>query len=128
MALGEITKQLAKQALTDQVADILEPKQAKPPGPENLPMAIIGQMQAMQKACKEDQDLIAFCQAGGESIRIVEVYVPTPQLLVITGFDPRNNLTRVISPATSTEVVCKIVKLQPGATQSKIKFITPKES
>ena len=127
MALGELTKQIAKQALTDQVSEIFDPKQpAKTAGPENLALTILGQIQAMQKACKEDQELLAFYHAGAESIRIVEVYVPSPQLLVLTGFDPRNNLTRIISPVQSAQVVCKIVKLNPGTTPSKINFITPK--
>jgi len=127
MALGELTKQLAKQALSNQVGEILDPaKPPKPAGPENLGLTIAGQIQAMQKACKDDQELAAFCQAGSESVRIVEVYVPSPQLLVLTGFDSNHNLTRIVSPVSAAQIVCKIVKAQAGAAPQRINFIAPK--
>jgi hypothetical protein len=124
--------QLAKQAIADQVADMLEPAKqpAKPAAAaaENLGLTIMNQIQAMQKACKEDQELIALCHTGQENIRLVEVYVPSPQLMVLTGFDPNKNLTRIVTPVNATQIVCKIVKVQPGVTPAKIAFVTPKPS
>lgn len=97
MALGELTKQLAKQAISDQVTDLLEPSKSKTAQPESLGQIIVGQVQAMQRACKEDQELAVLYNAGAETIRIVELYVPSSQLLVLTGHDPSRNLTRIIS-------------------------------
>jgi hypothetical protein len=129
MALGELTRQLAKQAIADQVTDILDPaKPAKAPsgGPvDNLSAVIVGQVQAMQKALKEDQELAVYCHTGNETIRATDIIVPG-QVLVITGFDKDRNLTRVITPAESVQLTCKVLKVQPGATAARVNFIQPK--
>lgn len=80
----------------------------------------------MQKALKDDQELVVLYQAGGEKIRIFEVYVPSSQVLVLSGTDSERNMTRVISPVESIQLVCKIVKVQPDAKPAKISFIAPK--
>lgn len=124
MALGELTKQFAKQAISDQVTDLLD--SGKPKQPESLGQIILAQVQAMQRACKEDQELAVLFNAGSETIRVVELYVPSAQLLVLTGHDPNRNLTRIISTPESIQLVCKVLTVQAGATPSRINFLLPK--
>jgi len=121
MALGELTKQLAQQAFSD----VLDAK----PGPaqaDNVGSTILGQIQAMQNALKEDQELLVLVSAGAEPIRVLEVFAPSWRVVVLTGIDTNKNVTRVISPIESTQLVCKVVKAQPAVKPIRIAFITPK--
>jgi hypothetical protein len=142
MALAQIGKQLAQQMVGEKIQDvmdslrppdvakILDPtkqeKPAAPPAGEPLGATILAQVQAMQRACKEDQELVVLCNAGIETLRVLEFYPPTPQLLVMTGIDTARNLTRVISPVESVQLVCKVMAVQPGAKPARINFINPK--
>ena len=142
MALGELTKALAEQALRNPVKDVLDAlrpsdlsgisetlrgtKPAGPGGGEGVGAVIIGQVQAMQKALKEDQELVVLFQAGTETVRVLEVFVPSWNVIVLTGIDTEKNITRVISPVESLQLVCKVMKVQTPATPARVNFITPK--
>jgi len=128
MALGDLTKQLAQQALSSSMKDVLEAG-AKPAGPvqgENVCATIVGQVQAMQNALKEDQELIVLVNAGAETIRVLEFFVPSWRVLVLTGIDTNKNITRIVSPVESTQLICKVMKAQSSAKPVRIAFITPK--
>lgn len=116
MALGELTKQL----VIDAIADATSPAQA--PAADPLGGTILSQIQAMQRPLKEDQELHVVCNG----IRVVEIYQPSHQVFVITGFDGERNLTRLISPILATQLTCRVVKAQPGAQPLRVKCITPK--
>src|SRR5579862_3898553 len=135
MALGEFTKQLAQQALKAPIKDVLDSlrppdaaqvseslKSAPSPAAPgvNVCAAILGQIQAMQKAVKEDEELLVLFHNGFETMRVLEIYVPAWSVAVLTGFDTERNLTRVISPAENLELICKVMKLQPGTKPAKI--------
>ena len=134
MALGSLTKQIAQQALLDslrpsdaaQVSESL--KTARPSGPagENACAVILGQIQAMQKAVKEDEELVVLLHNGLETIRVLEIYVPSWNVAVLTGIDAERNLTRVISPSENLQLICKVMKAQPGAKPVKVAVIAPK--
>jgi len=139
MALGNLTKQLATQALNDQVYNVLDalrpgdPTKSSEPAkekttatPENLGQAMISELQAMQKALKEEQELVVTVNTGLESLRVVDIYLPSGQLLVLTGFDAERNLTRVITPAASLQLTCKVMKVSPGAKPARVNFILPR--
>ena len=134
MALGQLTKQIAQQALLDslrpadaaQVSESL--KSARPaagPG-DNVGATIMGQIQAMQKAVKDDEELVVLLHSGLETMRVLEVYVPSWTVAVLTGIDTERNLTRVISPMDSLQLICKVMKVQPGAKAVKVNLIAPK--
>lgn len=141
MALGEFTKQLAQQALKAPVRDVLDSlrppdaaqvseslKTARPaaaPG-ENICATILSQIQAMQKAVKEDEELVVLFYNRLEAMRVFEIYVPSWSVAVLTGIDADRTLTRVISPAANLELICKVMKLQPGAKPVKVALIAPK--
>ncbi|MGI8746217.1 MAG: hypothetical protein ACR2NN_27275 [Bryobacteraceae bacterium] len=125
MALGNLTKQLAAQALGNSLENVLD-KPPAPSKPESLGATILGQIQAMQKALKEDQELVVGLNAGLEQLRVLEIYVPSWQVFVLTGIDLNQNITRIVSPVDSIQLVCKVVKVQPPAKPTRIVFLTPK--
>jgi hypothetical protein len=122
MALGDLTKQLASQAIRNAV----NPPPA-PPRPENAGTAMLAQVQAMQKALKEDEELIVLLHAGGETVRVLEFFFPSWQVAVLTGIDKDKSVTRVIAAVESLQLVCKVAKAAPPATPARIKFVTPRE-
>jgi hypothetical protein len=141
MALGEIGKQLAAQALKAPVKDVLDSlrprdaaqaaeavrsaRQTVAPA-ENLCATILGQIQAMQKAVKEDEELLVLLFNGLETIRVLEIYVPSWSVAVLTGFDADHNLTRVISPVENLQLICKVMKAVPGTKPVKVAVIAPR--
>jgi hypothetical protein len=141
MALGEIAKQVAAQALKAPVKDVLDSlrphdaaqvseavRNARPAAAlgENVSSAILGQIHAMQKALKEDEELLVLLHNGLETMRVMEVYVPSWSVMVLTGIDPQRNLTRVISPAESLQLICKVMKVPAGAKPVRVALIAPK--
>ena len=133
MGFGQFTKQLAKEAIGNQVKDMMDSfrpadavSAAAPPSPDNIAVTIIAQLQAMQTALKDDMELLAVCTIGSESMRVFEIFAPTPKVLVLTGIDADRTVTRVISPAEALQLVCKPQPVQAGGKATRIKFIVPK--
>ena len=142
MSLAQITKQLAQQAVGDSVKeaiDSLRPadaaavadslsgqRQTTPASTDNLAVAIVGQVQAMQNALKDDQELIVICSAGMETLRVLEFFTPSPRLLVMTGIDTSKTITRVICPAETLQLVCKPMTVQTGTKAARVRFVSPK--
>jgi hypothetical protein len=142
MALAQLGKQLAQQVVGDKIQNVMDslraPDASKTPDPlkqdkpaaaapgESMGSIIIGQVQAMQRACKEDQELMVLCGAGLDTMRVLEIYAPTWQVLVMTGVDTEHNVTRVISPVNTVQLVCKVVSVQAGANPARVSLIVPK--
>ncbi len=134
MALGSLTKQIAQQALLDslrpadaaQVSESLKTNRPAAVSGETTCAVMLGQIQAMQKAVKEDEELVVLLHNGLETIRVLEVYVPSWTVAVLTGIDSERNLTRVIAPADSLQLICKVMKVQAGAKAVKVTLIAPK--
>ena len=134
MALGSLTKQIAQQALLDslrpadaaQVSESLKTNRPAAASGENVCAVILGQIQAMQKAVKEDEELVVLLHNGLETIRVLEIYVPSWNVAVLTGIDSERNLTRVIAPSDNLQLICKVMKVQAGAKPVKVTLIAPK--
>ena len=144
MALGEFTRQLAQQAIgesTKSVLDSLRPpelskiseslglteKSATPAGAaDTLGSVIVGQLQAMQKPLKEDEELVVLCNSGFEMLRVLEIFVPSWKIAVLIGIDTAKNVTRVIAPFDTLQLVCKVMKVPAGAKPARVRIITPK--
>ncbi len=140
--LGALTKQLAQQAIGDQVKDMMDslrppdlasiseslvgPKTGAPPQEENIAAIIIGQVQSMQKACKEDEELVVLSYAGAEMVRVLEFFVPSWRVVVLTGIDTDKRITRMVSPVEALQLVCKSMPAPEGAKPTRIRFIAPK--
>jgi hypothetical protein len=125
MALAELTKQLAQQALLSATAPAKEPAAAPAPK-ESVCAVILGQINAMQKALKEDEELVVLFHSGAEKIRVMEIFVPSWQVAVLKGFDADRNPARVVSPAERLQLVCKVVKAPPGVKPARVGLIAPK--
>ncbi len=142
MALVEFTKQLAQQAIGNQVKEVvnaLRPpdlskiaetlgteKTTAPAQGENVGATIIAQLQAMQKALKEDEELVVLSGGGLDMLRVLEIYVPAWRVAVLVGIDTDKNITRLIAPAESLQLLCKVMKVAAGVKPTRIRFITPK--
>jgi hypothetical protein len=123
MALGDLTKQIAQQALLS--ATTKEP--AGPPSPDHVCAIFLGQINAMQKALKDDEELVVLFQNGPERIRVMEIFAPTRQVAVLSGTDADRNLTRIISAVESLQLVCKVMKVAPGTKPTRVALVTPKQ-
>lgn len=127
MALGEFTKQIAQQALLSATS---APKEAPAAPGDPTASAILAQIAAMQKQLKEDEELLVFFQQGPERIRVMEIYVPSPQAVVLIGLDANRALTRVISAPAAMQLICKTGKVAPGAKPTRVGLVNqkPKDS
>jgi|ERR1035437_38362 hypothetical protein len=124
MALVDFTKQLAQQALLSATSPAKEP--AAPAQKESVCAVILAQINAMQKALKEDEELVVLFENGAEKIRVMEIFVPSWQVAVLKGLDADRNPVRVVSPAESLQLVCKVVKAPPGVKPARVGLIAPK--
>ena len=138
MGLTDFTKQIAKEVVDSQKSKMLEqlklaetakkadPVQGQPAPVENAGVIIFQQINAMQRACKEDQELHVLVAAAGETLRIHEIFAPTWALFVLIGFDAHGQTTRVVAPVTGLNVVCKMVKLQGDNKPVRVNLVPPK--
>lgn len=129
MALGEFTKQIAQQALLSATAPKEQapaPAAAPPPQAENPAAVLLGQVNAMQKALKDDEELVISFQNGAERIRVMEIFTPSRTMAVLSGTDSERSLARVISAMDALQLVCKVVKVAPGAKPARVALVTPK--
>jgi 3-hydroxymyristoyl/3-hydroxydecanoyl-(acyl carrier protein) dehydratase len=125
MGIGNFTKQLA----TDAIADVLstgKPEQAAAAAPENLGTVIVKQVQAMQSALKDSEELMVLFHNGIEALRVLDFFQPSGQLVVMTGLDEARNVTRVILPGDRLQLTCKVMKVQAGAAPVRVRFVAAK--
>lgn len=129
MALVELGKQLAQQALSDAVLGKEKEKEAPAPAAAAAPntgLVIFGQISAMQKALKEDEELVVLYQSGVERIRVAEIFLPSPAVAVLSGTDANRNLTRAVVPVEALQLLCKTMKAPAGARPMRVNLVTPK--
>jgi uncharacterized protein (UPF0218 family) len=141
MAFGNIGKALVGQALESTKKNVLDnlmaadaPRPAEkshtpaaPPDPVGV--VILNQIQGMQRALRDDQELVVSIDTGSDMLRVTDIFVPTLQVLVLAGEDDEKNVTRVVTAAESAKLVCKIVRVAPGAqaVRVNIRWPRPKE-
>jgi len=133
MAFGNLGKVIAGQAIEatkKNVMDAITAEPQKPPekaaAPETVGGLILAQIHGMQRALKEDQELIVQYYTGVEMLRVHEVFVPSVQVLVLAGVDSNQNVTRAIVPADSVKLICKIVKVAPDARPIRVNVLSPR--
>lgn len=137
MALGDIGRALTGQALDSAKNSMLDAIKGEPakkpaasaaapaPAQESIGAIILAQIQAMQKSLKEDQELVVQFRTGEEMLRIVEIFVPSPQVFVLAGNDGQQRLTRIVAPATTIQLICKVLRVTPGTTPVRLRIMTP---
>jgi hypothetical protein len=124
MALADLTKQIAQQALLSATAP--SPKEAPPAPVDNPGNTILGQIAAMQKQLKDDEELVVTFQQGMERIRVMEIYLASPSVVVLIGPDAHRAVTRVVAAVASLQLVCKTAKALAGSKPVRVGLITPK--
>ena len=82
----------------------------------------------MQKALREDDELVVLFPAGGEMIRVLEIFLPTKALVILSGLDAQRNTTRVVSPVDAVQLVCKVVKVAPSAKPTRRTSSSPNQN
>lgn len=123
MALGEFAKQITQQAILNATT----PKEPAPaPLPEGLAHVIFGQVHAMQKVLKEDEELAVYFESGPDRIRVMEIFAASPKVAVLSGVDQERNRARVIAPMDALQLVCKVVKAVAGAKPLRVNLVLPK--
>ena len=122
MAFVDLTKQLAQQAIQSAMAD---PPPAGPL-PDNPGGVMLNQIGAMQKALKEDEELIIHLQNGDDKIRVMEIFLPSPQVAVLTGIDGNRVMTRVVSAVSALQLLVRTGKAQAGAKAVRVNLVVPK--
>jgi hypothetical protein len=122
MAFVDLTKQLAQQAIQSAMSD---PAPAGP-APDNPGGVILNQIGAMQKALKEDEELIIHLQNGEDKIRVMEIFLPSPQVAVLTGIDANRVMTRVVSAVAALQLLVRTGKAQAGAKAVRVNLVVPK--
>jgi hypothetical protein len=137
MALGEFGRALTGQALDSAKNSVLDAIKGEPakkpasppaqpaPAQESIGGIILAQIQAMQKSLKEDQELVVQFRSGEEMLRIIEIFVPSPQVFVLAGNDGQQRLTRIVAPAATVQLICKVLRVTPGTTPVRLKIMTP---
>lgn len=137
MALGNLGKAIAGQAFettkkgvidafTSEPAKAPEKPAEKSTAPEPIGGILLGQIQGMQRALKEDQELLVQFHTGVDMLRVLEIFVPSLQVFVLAGVDAEQNVTRAIVPAESMRLVCRIVKVAPDAKPVRVNVLSPR--
>jgi len=122
MALGEITKQIAQEMLINATT-----KEPAPPAPGDSAVGVIfAELTRMQKALKDDEELVVLFQTSTERIRVMEIYAASRQVAVLSGPDPQRVLTRVVASVDSLQLVCKVSKVAAGARPARVNLVTAK--
>jgi hypothetical protein len=130
MGIGHLTKQFAQQAIGNQVKDVVDSFRAGESGAPEIPSGvgpvIFSQLQAMQKALKEDEELVVSCTAGGQTLRVFEVFLPSPLVAVLSGIDAERNTARILASVETLQLVCKPRAVAAPAKPNRIRFVAPK--
>ena len=125
MAFVDLTKQLAKEAFLSATKD--PPAAAAAPSQaDNTGAVIFGQIHGLQKALKDDEELVVWFANASEKLRVMEIFLPSPKVAVLSGHDAERNLTRVISPVDALQLVLKVIKVAPGAKPLRVGLVMPK--
>ena len=131
MNIGSLTKQLAQQAIGNQVKEVMDsisPAESAPAAEETLGQTLLNQIVAMEKALKDDRELAVICTAGPETLRVLEIFLPTWRVAVLTGVDAERSVTRVISPVDALQLVCKPMPVAAGAKPVRLRIVAPKNA
>ena len=122
MAFVDLTKQLASQALQSAMQ---EPAPA-PPAADNPGAVILNQIGAMQNKLKDDEELVVFFQSGSDRIRVMEIFLPSPQVVLVSGIDANRVPVRAVSAVGVLQLVTRVGKVQPGAKATRVNLVAPK--
>ena len=117
MAFGEVAKQIAQQAILSATD---KPAPAPPVSADSAGAMILAQIAAMQKALKEDEELVVLFQSGAERIRVFEIFLASPHVAVLIGTDLNRAGARAISAVAALQLVCRVAKVPAGVKPARV--------
>lgn len=126
MALVDLTKQLAQQAILSATSAPEKKEAPAPVAADQTGLTIFGEIQAMQRVLKEDEELVVLFQSGVERVRVMELFLRSSQVVVLSGQDAQRNLTRIVTAVSALQLVCKTMKVAAGSKPLRVALITPK--
>ena len=126
MAFADLTKQLAQQAILSAASPTKDAPAPVPAPVEHVVPVILTQLGLMQRALREDEELVIFYQGGGERLRVLEVFLPSPDVAVLSGTDANRAPARALVAASSLELLCKVVKVPPPHKPARVSLVVPK--
>ena len=136
MGLGNFGKALADQAIEATKKNVLGslagPDPAKPaaaPAPavaEAVGAITLGQIQGMQRALRDDQELLVQYFTGVEVVRVLEIFVPNIQVFVLSGTDVAQNPVRIIVPSASAALITRVTQSDPATGPVRVNVLSPR--
>jgi len=63
---------------------------------------------------------------GAEKIRVMEIFLPSAQVAVLTGIDANRVVTRVVSAVSALQLLVRTGKVQPGSKAVRLNLVMPK--
>jgi hypothetical protein len=64
--------------------------------------------------------------SGGEKIRVFEIFLPSPQVAVLSGVDANRAGARVVSAVAALQLVCRTAKVPAGSKPARVSLVTAK--
>jgi len=91
----------------------------------NLTSVIQRRIQSLEESLKPGEELVVYCDAGKDRVRVQAIEFPNWHLAIVCGLDDDNNPTQRIANIQNIELTCKVIEIHPGSKPARIGFILP---
>jgi hypothetical protein len=95
---------------------------------ETFTAAIMTHINGLQAALKVDEELLVYCDAGVDRIRVYNFCFPKWNVAIVSGVDQEKNATQRIAHVEALQLTCKVVKREPDKKPIKIGFLLPNQN
>jgi hypothetical protein len=134
MEREDLARQLARatesfQSITDYFKT---PEYSKFKLPEMVPVAeqqannflegIEVEVKFLQDHLAPDEELWMYYTNGFEFVRVLEITLPSTNVVVMSGHDQDGNDVRVLAHINAVQFTCKVVRVQPDEKPKRIGF------
>ena len=83
------------------------------------------QFTALAKIAREDEDVAVYASVGSDRLRVFDIEIASPTLVVLHGIDAEGARTSALVHPDALNFLCKVVKLKPGAKRRPVGFHAP---
>ena len=88
-------------------------------------------IESMQKKIKKNEQLLIYCNAGGQPILVTSIGFQNPSMIIFHGLDSMGNECAVLSHMTSVQLIVRVIKVEGPQKSRRIGFMhksPPKKS